>query len=571
MTLTRSQLGETPRRTEHPGYVETPTRRSTRGRKSVVPSDSGSTSTSPSSSQILSPTSTAKSGSNINGSASTRGRGRPAKAAKDAVARGANGEELEFGGVLGVSAMMIGFPILMWYMWLGAAYYRGGFPAREKGKESWTHFGLVLLNLVIQGAFPTLKAWAIYWGFLIFEGVLYLYMPGIYVKGKPLEWERGKRLDYYCSGVWSFYLTIVVALGLHASRIFRLDTIIDEFGPIMTVSIISGFGVSIAAYAAAIWRGKQHRMSGRLLYDFFMGGELNPRIGQWLDLKMFCEVRLPWYTLFLISLGAAARQYERYGYVTGEVGFLLLAHFLYANACSKAEEAIVTTWDMYHEKWGFMLIFWNMAGVPYTYCHCAIYLASHAPAEYHWNRALLALLYISYLFVYWVWDSCNGQKNRFRQQERGTLSYRKTFPQVPWTTLENPNTIKTKTGDSILVDGWYKYARKVHYTCDMYFALTWGLVTGFKSPFPWFYAAFFLPMIIHRAIRDQQKCRRQYGSAWDEYEKQVPYWFIPINALLITRELVELGANEKAWPLHTGQRHTASTGPQTVDLKVKYE
>ena len=59
---------------------------------------------------------------------------------------------------------------------------------------------------------------------------------------------------------------------------------------------------------------------------------------------MFFEVRLPWFILFFVSLGAAARQYEQYGYVSGEVGFLLMAHWLYANACCKGEEMIVTTW-----------------------------------------------------------------------------------------------------------------------------------------------------------------------------------------------------------------------------------
>ena len=112
--------------------------------------------------------------------------------------------------------------------------------------------------------------------------------------------------------------------------------------------------------------------------------------------------------------------------------------------------------DMYYEKWGFMLIFWNLAGVPLSYCHCTIYLANHAPSVYHWNRFVLVLFYVSYLFVYWVWDTSNSQKNRFRQEERGTLMERKAFPQLPWQRVENPKTIRTNTGDSLLVDGWCK-------------------------------------------------------------------------------------------------------------------
>jgi delta24(24(1))-sterol reductase len=111
---------------------------------------------------------------------------------------------------------------------------------------------------------------------------------------------------------------------------------------------------------------------------------------------------------------------------------------------------------MYYEKWGFMLIFWNLAGVPLSYCHCTIYLASHDPATYRWNRVFLVFLYAAYLFVYWVWDTTNSQKNRFRQQERGTMVSRKTFPQLPWQTLKNPKTITAADGSKILVDGWCK-------------------------------------------------------------------------------------------------------------------
>lgn len=36
-------------------------------------------------------------------------------------------------------------------------------------------------------------------------------------------------------------------------------------------------------------------------------------------------------------------------------------------------------------------------------------------------------------------------------------------------------------------------------------------------------------MIAHRALRDIQRCRRKYGEAWLEYERRVPYLFIPVS------------------------------------------
>jgi delta24(24(1))-sterol reductase len=239
--------------------------------------------------------------------------------------------------------MMIGFPLLMWYMWIGATYYDGKVPTRAPG-QSYGEFFKSLGRLVYEGAFPHRKAWLMYWSFFITEGLFYIYMPGIWAKGKPLPHLGGKQLDYYCSGTWSFYATIAIALTAHFTGVFPLYTLIDEFGPLMSVAIISGFLVSIVAYFSALYRGAQHRMTGYPIYDFFMGAELNPRMFGILDFKMFFEVRLPWFILFLLSLSASFRQIEQYGYLSAELGFVLMAHFLYANACSKGEHLIVTTW-----------------------------------------------------------------------------------------------------------------------------------------------------------------------------------------------------------------------------------
>ncbi|KAH8425132.1 c-24(28) sterol reductase [Aspergillus melleus] len=434
--------------------------------------------------------------------------------------------EFEFGGAFGVSALMVGFPLLMYYMYIGTTFYDGKAPMPQEG-ETIPDFLTRLFDLAYTHAFPHRKAWIIYWTFLILEGIGYVCLPGVYGKGKRLPHLNGQQLDYYCSAVSSWYVTILASLGLHFSGLFRLDTLIDEFGPLMSVAICSGFIVSFVAYFSALARGADHRMTGSHVYDFFMGAELNPRLFRWLDMKMFFEVRIPWYILFLLSLGTALKQWEELGYVSGEIGFLLMAHFLYANACAKGEELIITSWDMYYEKWGFMLIFWNLAGVPMSYCHCTLYLASHHPSTYQWSPVALGALVVMYLFMYWVWDTCNSQKNYFRAQERGVSVDRKTFPQLPWKFVKNPETIRTETGDSILCSGWYGMARKVHYTCDWFFAMSWGLITGFNSPFPWFYPVFFTVMIIHRATRDIQRCRERYGEAWMEYERRVPYLFIP--------------------------------------------
>ena len=211
--------------------------------------------------------------------------------------------------------------------------------------------------------------------------------------------------------------------------------------------------------------------------------------------------------------------------------------------------------DIYYEKWGFMLIFWNLAGVPLSYCHCALYLANHLDTITEWKypaarTPLLVLLFTTYIFIYWVWDLAGSQKresctsylphyqsiptnhitDRFRAQQRNEPITRNTFPQLPYATLKDPKFLTTPQGDTIIISGVYGWARKIHYTCDVYFAITWGLICGFESPFPWFYPVFFTVMIVHRAMRDIRRCKEKYGETWKEYEKATPWLFIPVGS-----------------------------------------
>jgi Delta24(24(1))-sterol reductase len=209
--------------------------------------------------------------------------------------------------------------------------------------------------------------------------------------------------------------------------------------------------------------------------------------------------------------------------------FMLLAHLLYVNACMKGEECIPTTWDIFYEKWGFMLIFWNFAGVPFSYCYSTIYLLNRSLANepIQHSKFYTTFLFVTLLLAYYVWDTANSQKNRFRMQQRGTFLERKTFPQLPWGTLKKPTYVQTKHGNKLLTGGHWKFVRKPHYTADLIMALSWGLITGFGSLIPYFYVVFFTTVLVHRVGRDEIHCQSKYGADFDEYCRQVPYMFIP--------------------------------------------
>lgn len=80
----------------------------------------------------------------------------------------------------------------------------------------------------------------------------------------------------------------------------------DNLGPLTSVSMIWGNIVSILIYCSCYIFKKVNRPSGNIIYDFFMGIYLNPRIFN-LDLKMWAEIRVSWILLFLLTLSAGLK------------------------------------------------------------------------------------------------------------------------------------------------------------------------------------------------------------------------------------------------------------------------
>ena len=322
-------------------------------------------------------------------------------------------------------------------------------------------------------------------------------------------------------------------------------------------------------------------------FEFFMGTHLNPRMFRGrLDLKFFAEIRVSWMMLFFLTLscGLAERSARTAAgmlspslvpWMSNGPLVLVLAHLLYANACFKGEECIPTTWDIFHEKFGWMLAFWNVSGVPFVYAMNSYYLLKLRTTEPDLPREAAAALLAILLCAYFVWDSSQSQKNKFRMREQhdalvrimhalppgsthraeaekrvASMAYLLkgrplAFPRLPGSVLgakaavlreEESLTEPARQPKTLLIGGWWKYARKVHYTADIVMAWIWALCCVGSVPkdvglwvrfVPFFYPMFFLAMILHRERRDYARCSEKYGALWDRYVATVPYAFLP--------------------------------------------
>jgi len=115
---------------------------------------------------------------------------------------------------------------------------------------------------------------------------------------------------------------------------------------------------------------------------------------------------------------------------------------------------------------------------------------------------------------YVTFRGSNSQKDAFRRD-----------PNSP--KVKHLRTLETARGTKLIVSGWWGVARHINYTGDWLMGLAWCLPTGFATPVTYFYAAYFLALLLHRDMRDYQSCKAKYGKDWDKYCSIVKYSMFP--------------------------------------------
>jgi protein-S-isoprenylcysteine O-methyltransferase Ste14 len=418
--------------------------------------------------------------------------------------KGAAGEEEvrvaadHFGGPFGAAVLTFVLPTITYYLWATIS---------QHGGNLWLPRTLDDVRAMFPA--PTMRAVAIYGAWLALHALLYVVAPGKTVEGATLR--DGTRLPYKMNGLLAFVVSIATIVALLATKTIRATEILAELGPMITVSTLMIAAFSVWFYFWGRARGMRERSSGILVYDFFMGTVLNPRLGRF-DFKFFFESRMGMGSWGALAVLLAAAELERTGTLSTPMIVVSVCQLWYITDFFVFESNLLSMLDIIYENFGFMLAYGCVVWIPFNFTLQQQFLLENPRSLPVW--AVVAIVVFNFC-GYVIFRDSNLQKQRFRRD-----------PSRPvWG--KPPKVLKTKRGTQLLLSGWWGLSRHANYLGDLMMALSWCLTCGFTHVIPYFYFIYFAPLLINRERRDHALCKEKYGADWDEYCKRVPSRIIP--------------------------------------------
>lgn len=392
---------------------------------------------------------------------------------------------------------------------------------------------------VLAATLPTVEAAAILFGFLGLALLLYT-IPGE-TKYGPIS-EKGWKPAYvdnamaHCLLFPLFFILGSKELsGKHG--LYHLSVLYDHFGPIIGLLNYGGLAFCFFLYAKGLGylkplgigiSGPDCGSSGRgFIFDYYWGTELYPRLAG-VDVKRFVNCRFSMTFWMLAGISFSAASYSQHGVLDPGIVLCALSQFLYLVKFFYWEIGYMRSIDIIIDRAGFYETWGCLVWVPTIYTlHTRTMV--NLPSGLSWPSAT-AIFVVGTAAVYFNFQA-DIQRQRFRETSGKELVWgKKPIAIEAEYSVINATTGKTEKHTSLLLaSGWWGVARHAQYLFELTAAWSWGILAGVHTHgiLPLFYPTFLTILLIHRAIRDEEKCQAKYGAAFTKYKQMVPYNILP--------------------------------------------
>lgn len=316
-------------------------------------------------------------------------------------------EHYEFGGWPGCLLVTTSVPFFAYVLFYFCNEDSGcEFPPRDLS-AAWQRMGNGVVASFLDG-----KGWLIYFAWYAFTVLAWAVVPGPWIEGAELR--TGHKLKYKINAFRTFILaTVITAAWIFVGGPSSFTLLYDHWEGLIAASLFNSFVQAMYCYITSFGEGRllaKAANTGNVIHDWFLGRELNPRIGSF-DIKYFNELRPGLILWVLLDVSCACAQYTKYGHVTASMWLVLLFHGGYVIDGLYNEPAILTTMDITTDGFGFMLSVGDLTWVPFTYTLQARYLAFHP--VYLGVAGTVGILAFNGL-GYYIFRVANLEKNNFR-------------------------------------------------------------------------------------------------------------------------------------------------------------
>ncbi|XP_031825484.1 lamin B receptor isoform X2 [Nomia melanderi] len=361
-------------------------------------------------------------------------------------------------------------------------------------------------------SYINLKAFGTYLGFFSFVTLVSVIPIGRKVDGLQ---NRIGRLQYRLNGFLCAILSLLVFIVCVYTELGVTDLIINNYIQFSISGWLIGVILSILLFVkggkAPVPNLNIQGSTNSRIYNFWQGREINPRIGS-ADIKI-CIFRSAMIAMMLINLTIVIKSIEEaesYSIEHLHISVLLIASLqvIYAMDSLFFESTILTTFEVMYEGTGYML--------------CTGYMLYPFLPTLITKYALVNKIKFSYLcgcpvffFVvgYLLYRISNSQKHEFRKN-----------PLSP--AVAHLDTISTIRGKKLIVSGLWGHVRHPNYLGDIIMWWSISCVTLACDILPYYYAIMCTGLLVHRAIRDNERCKMRYGLAWEQYMSRVKYMIL---------------------------------------------